>query len=108
MLSEVEEIADRVGIIRQGVLVESANPSDLIERALHHVSVKFSEPVEWKPLTELHGVKLTEAENGVSISLQVEGEMDALVKALAKYPISSLDTERPSLEEAFLVYYAQN
>lgn len=108
VLSEVEEIADRVGIIRQGVLVESANPSDLIERALHRVTVRFNEPVEWKKLTQIPGVELSEVEDGVTVLLQVEGEMDALVKALAKYPISSLETERPSLEEAFLIYYEQN
>ena len=105
VLSEVEEIADRVGIIRQGILVESANPADLIERALHRVTVRFREPVEWKPLTQVPGVELFNAEDGVTISLQVEGEMDALVKSLAEYPISSIETERPSLEEAFLVYY---
>ena len=108
VLSEVEEIADRVGIIRQGVLVESANPSDLIDRALHRVNVRFSEPVQWEKLTQVPGVELSEAEDGVSVSLQVKGEMDALVKALAKYPISSLETERPSLDEAFLVYYRDN
>jgi len=105
VLSEIEEIADRVGIIRQGILVESANPADLIERALHRVTVRFREPVEWKPLTQVPGVELFNAEDGVTISLQVEGEMDALVKSLAEYPISSIETERPSLEEAFLVYY---
>jgi len=108
VLSEVEEIADRVGIIRQGVLVESANPSDLIERSLHRVTVRFREPVDWKMLTQVPGVEVFEADDGVTVSLQVEGEMDTLVKSLAKYPISSLETERPSLEEAFLVYYEDN
>ncbi len=108
VLSEVEEIADRVGIIRQCILVESAHPADLIERALHRVTVRFKEPVEWKSLTQVPGVELFNAEDGVTISLQVEGEMDRLVKSLANYPINSIETERPSLEEAFLVYYEDN
>jgi len=33
--------------------------------------------------------------------------MDQLIKTLAAYPIMELDTERPSLEEIFLAYYAE-
>jgi len=39
------------------------------------------------------------------VTLQVEGEMDALIKRLATLPVVSLETERPSLEEIFLAYY---
>ena len=70
--------------------------------------VRFSGPVQWKPLTKVPGVELTNIDDGGAISLRIEGEMDAFVKALADYPISSLETERPSLEEAFLVYYEDN
>ncbi len=41
----------------------------------------------------------------MSVLLQVEGEMDALVKTLAQYPVSDFETERTSLEEIFLAYY---
>jgi hypothetical protein len=37
--------------------------------------------------------------------LQVAGEMDALIKAMATYPVSDFETHRPSLEEIFLTYY---
>jgi ABC-2 type transport system ATP-binding protein len=37
--------------------------------------------------------------------LQVEGELDGLIKALAALPVSDLEMERPSLEEIFLAYY---
>jgi ABC-2 type transport system ATP-binding protein len=106
VLSEVEEIADRVGIIREGRLVESADPNQLINRALHTVIVRFKQPVNSERLSEVAGVRLLYAEDGMNVSLQVEGDMDALIKALGGYPIHTLETERPSLEEAFLVYYA--
>jgi hypothetical protein len=33
--------------------------------------------------------------------------MEQLIKTLAAYPVSEVDTERPSLEEIFLAYYAE-
>ena len=36
----------------------------------------------------------------------VEGEVDGFIKALAAYPVSDIDVERPSLEEIFLAYYS--
>ena len=56
-------------------------------------------------LVNLPGVKLLAERDRSSLHLQVEGEIDALIKALAAYPVSDLETERPSLEEIFLAYY---
>ena len=45
--------------------------------------------------------------NGQEVLLEVEGEMDKLIKALAKHPVTDFDTQRPSLEEIFLAYYKE-
>jgi ABC-2 type transport system ATP-binding protein len=123
VLSEVQEIAGRVAILRQGEVVEVADPQALIRRALRRVSVRFASPAgsgggagtagpgaavgpeALVPLLALPGVKLLGAVDAVPLRLQVEGEMDGLVKALAALPVSDLETERPSLEELFLAYY---
>ncbi|MFW5713652.1 MAG: ABC transporter ATP-binding protein, partial [Brevefilum sp.] len=44
ILSEVQQIADRVGIIRQGKLVEIAQTNDLISRSLTRATVQFTGP----------------------------------------------------------------
>ena len=41
----------------------------------------------------------------MDITLKVEGDMDKLIKTLANYPVSSIETLHPSLEEIFLAYY---
>ena len=107
VLSEVEEIADRVGIIRRGVVVEVADPQALIDRALRRVRVRFKQPIDLNALTQLPGVTLIDRSDGASALLNVAGDMDQLIKTLAAYPIMELDTERPSLEEIFLAYYAE-
>ena len=106
ILSEVQEIADRVGIIRQGALAEVAETEALMQRTLRRVHLRFREPVAASALTSIPGVRLLSADDGFSMLLQVEGEMDALIKAAAQFQVVEFETERPSLEEVFLAYYA--
>jgi ABC-2 type transport system ATP-binding protein len=105
ILSEVQEIADRVGIIRKGILVETADKATLMNRSLYRAHVHFKEPVDAKALADLPGVKILDQENGLRITFQIEGEMDGLIKTLARYPVMFFESERPSLEEIFLSYY---
>ncbi len=105
IMSEVEAVAERVAIIRKGVMVEVAEPASLINRALHRASVRFKQPVDISPLANVSGVTVLSRDDGTSVLLQVEGEMDDLIKALAAFPVSDFETERPSLEEIFLAYY---
>jgi ABC-2 type transport system ATP-binding protein len=105
VLSEVEAIADRVGIIRTGELVEVAEPSTLIQRSLLRVAVRFQQPVEVHRLEQVAGVRTLAQDGGMVVRMEVEGEMDTLIKALAEFPVSRIETELPSLEEVFLIYY---
>ena len=105
IMSEVEAIAERVGIIRGGLMIEIADPKSLGKRSLHRAHVRFKEPVEASKIGTLTGITVLSQSNGNDLFLQVEGQMDALIKALAIYPVSSFETERPSLEETFLTYY---
>jgi len=107
VLSEVEEIADRVGIIRSGVVVEVADPQALIDRALRRVRVRFKKPIELEALLRLPGVTLIDQGDGSSVLLNVAGDMDQLIKTLAAYAVIDVDIERPSLEEIFLAYYTE-
>ena len=104
-MSEVEAAAERVVIIRLGEVVEVAETSSLINRALHRARVRFKQPVEGDALAGVPGVTLLSQDDSTGVLLQVEGEMDALIKALAAFPVVDFETERPSLEEIFLTYY---
>ena len=105
ILSEVQEIAERVGIIREGRVVEVAETTSLIHRAMRRVNIRFETPVDVGRLTHLPGVKLLQQDDGMSVTLQVAGKMDRLIQVLSALPVSDFETERPSLEEIFLAYY---
>ncbi len=108
ILSEVQEIADRVGIIRNGKVVEVAQTESLINRALRRAHIRFKQPVEAQRLASIPGISILSQVDNQNITLQVEGEMDNLIKALANYPVLDFETEHPSLEEIFLAYYKED
>ena len=108
ILSEVQELADRVAILREGRVVEVAAPQDLMARAWRQVTVTFKQPQDAHILTCVPGVELLGTSEGTVMRLRVKGEMDALLKALANLPVSDLETARPTLEEVFLTYYQGN
>jgi ABC-2 type transport system ATP-binding protein len=105
ILSEVQEIADRVAIIRKGVVVEVADTESLIDRSFRNAKIRFKQAVDTSEFLNVPGVSVLSEDDGTTVILQVEGEMDPLIKTLARFPVSDFETERPSLEEIFLAYY---
>jgi ABC-2 type transport system ATP-binding protein len=108
ILSDVQEIADRVGIIRNRLVVEVAGTETLLNRSLRRLRIRFKHAVDPQNLTNLPGVSILTQDDGQNITLQVEGEMDTLIKALASYQVIDFETEHPSLEEIFLAYYKED
>jgi ABC-2 type transport system ATP-binding protein len=104
IINEVEALADRVAIIREGVIIEEAEPTDLVTMEMRQVRVRFREPVDARVLSQTEGVTFLSQSDGFA-TLRVEGEMDGLIKSLASYPVSDLAVDRTSLEEIFLRYY---
>lgn len=107
ILSEVQEIADRVGILRLGKVVEVADTSSLLNRSVRRARVRFKQPVDASLLCQTPGVQLLSQDDGMSLTLQIEGEMDGLIKALAALQVADFETERSTLEEIFLNYYKE-
>ena len=105
VLSEVERICERVGIIRGGKLVAVEKVAELKERSVHVIEVTFDQPVP-EDAFALPGVTLLD-HNGATIRLQVRGQLDEVVKALARFPVVDLRTEQPGLEDVFLHYYEE-
>ena len=105
ILSEVEELCDRVTIIRAGVAVERGTLSELRHLTSNAYSVVTDAPE--KSLAALSGVTHVRREHD-ALLFDVETDATAGVLAvLAKHSVSALTVTPPSLEELFLRHYGQ-
>jgi ABC-2 type transport system ATP-binding protein len=103
ILDEVEDLCHRVGILREGTLVEVATLEKLQELDTTIFEISFSDGV--KPaLDAVPGVIAVE-QDGEGIRVHVKGSPTPLLQTLAPLPVQQLRTHTPSLEEIFLSYY---
>ncbi len=102
ILSEVEALCDRVGILREGRLVEQGTLPELRHLSAQTVEVTFDGPVPQLP--ELPGV-LVAPSGANSLRFEVTGGVGPLIGALAQHPVLALTSREPSLEEIFLHHY---
>jgi len=102
ILSEVEAVCDRIGILRDGRLVEQGTLAELRHLSQHVVDVTF--PAEPPPLPALEGVTATRTGTN-SVRYGVPGPVGPLVDALSGTGVVSLASREQSLEELFLAHY---
>jgi ABC-2 type transport system ATP-binding protein len=103
-LDEVQRVADRVGIIREGRLIAVESVDDLRRKALRKVELVFAGPVpagEFAELDNVHDVSV----DGNVVRLSIAGSPDAVVKVAARHHLVDLLSEPADLDEIFLGYY---
>jgi ABC-2 type transport system ATP-binding protein len=105
ILDEVQDLCDRVGILRAGRLVEVAALEDLRRLSSTVVEVVIDGPAP--VLTDVRGVTAVEPVPGLvgGLRISVTGSPEDLLARLAGVRVVRLRTEEPSLEEIFLTYY---
>ncbi|HEY4620206.1 MAG TPA: ABC transporter ATP-binding protein [Gaiellaceae bacterium] len=106
-LDEVQHVADRVGIIRAGRLVDVDAVESLRERALRHVTITFAEAPDPSRFAGLDGVRVVATDGPVLRLSAPEPAMDAVVKAAAQQRIVDLVSQPADLEEIFLELYRE-
>jgi ABC-2 type transport system ATP-binding protein len=104
VLSEVEQSADRVGIVREGRMIAVEGFEALRARAVRRVEIVFDEPVPADAFAGIPGIAEMTVDGAVLRCLMT-GRADALVKAAARYPVAKILAEEPDLEELFFTFY---
>jgi len=102
ILSEVEALCDRVGILRDAKLVDEGTLPELRHLSAQIVEVTFAGPAP--SLDGLQGVRAVPAGQN-AMRFEVSGEVGPLIKALANHSVVSLSSRELSLEEIFLHHY---
>jgi ABC-2 type transport system ATP-binding protein len=102
ILEEVEALCSRVGILKEGKLVEVGTLHDLKHLSALTVSVTFDGTLP--KVDHLKGVSDVNMV-GHQLTCQVRGSIDELIGEIAKHHPTSLTSQQPSLEELFLSLY---
>ena len=99
VLSEVDKICDRIGIIRNGELVALEDIENLKDKMGKKIRVKIKEKPE-----KFKGPKNMKIKDGW-IEFVTDTDIDRWIKLLSKYTILDLDINEFSLEDIFIHYY---
>ena len=103
VLSDVERVCDRVGIIREGKMVAVQQIETLKSKMGQAVTVDFNEEPNPDDFT-FPGISAVEV-SGRRLSLRVTGNYDGLLHVLSRYKVAKLVAEDYSLDDLFLEYY---
>jgi len=104
-LDEVQHVADRVGIIRGGRLVDVDAVESLRERSLRHITVNFATEVAPTAFESLAGVRVVGIDGATLRFSCPETAMDSVVKRIAEHEIVDFVSQPADLEEIFLDLY---
>jgi len=104
ILPEVEDLCDRVAIIRAGRLVAVEDVATLKSQTARSLRIEFGGPIRAEDFANLPGIQNLKIA-GQSLRCDIKGSLDTLFKTAAKYEVVNLITYEPSLEEVFLAYY---
>jgi len=103
ILSEVEKLCDRVGIIRQGEMIETGTLAELRHLTRIHLLIETKQSIpNLNDQSGIHDLDKT----GRTISMHVDPEsLDAVMKYVSSFGVQSIESKPPTLEELFMRHY---
>ena len=107
VLSEVEHVCDRVGILRQGRLIRVAELEELHDIHFHTVEIVFDGPPPLEKLGRVPGLEQL-VRQGTHVGFTLHGDFNGLFQALAGSKVVNLSSHEPTLEEVFLAYFRES
>ena len=104
VLPEVQHVADRVGLIRDGRLALLASVDELRAHSFARVEATFASMPPDGAFAHVAGARELDRHRQ-TILFALEGEADGLIKALAQFRVVAVDSHEADLEDIFLNLY---
>lgn len=105
-LAEVERVADRVGIIREGRMVAIEDIDKLRAMRTRRMDVTLSAPLTNGIFDGVDGVRVVQtSDGGKQFQLSVQGNPRELLSRLATLPVVDMVFPPADLESVFMRYY---
>ncbi|GAB3019922.1 ABC transporter ATP-binding protein [Natronobiforma cellulositropha] len=106
VLSEVQRVCDRVGIIREGKLAALEDIDALLERSGKRVWIHLTDPVDEERFVTPEMIDLEVVDSAAQFTYT--GEYNALVDHLGAFDIANIEITDPQLDEIFKHYYGED
>lgn len=106
ILSEVQKICDRVGIIRDGKLVSEQNIAEMNIEAAQTFDIYFADKVPLAALKKIKGVEIVSSSDR-QITIHMHAKLAPLFALLARHDVLKIDAQNLDLETVFMKYYGE-
>ena len=106
ILSEVQAVCDRVGIIREGKLIKVERIDALTAQPFQRIKLRFDEMPD-EDAFSFEGVMIL-GRDGNAVTLEVRDNLPSVMRAAADYEVADIETHPVTLEEVFMAYYGRN
>ena len=104
ILNEIEDLCEKVGIIKDGTLIASEQISALKNKTIKKYEVTFENPPSENKLSEIKGIYDLKIKDEIA-TFTIKGNIDDMIKTISKFTVINLRILEPDLEEIFLTYY---
>jgi len=105
ILQEVERLCDRVGIIREGRVVETGTLNELRHLTRILMTIATEKPIG--NLAQVKGVhEITERQGEITFQVDSD-EIGSVISHISSFGVTKLESTPPTLEELFMRHYSE-
>ncbi|GHG57910.1 ABC transporter [Sinomonas cellulolyticus] len=105
ILGEVQRVADRIGVVREGRLVAVERLADLSGKSLHHIRATFADAVRPDDFAGVTGVRGLTVDGQSLTCSAPQSALDDLLKRVSAHRVIDFECAEAELDEMFLTYY---